>query len=163
MNVNDVQQTHPIICIPRITGKITKQQVTSVFKRLAWGKIENIVIVNSNVVSSNKRSKQSSKWGFSNCKNVASYDMQWRKGECSTADACGTAHACGTADACGTAQACGTADTCHENNCIFVYLKWFQTNCANNIKEKLLNKESIKLVCNEFEFWKLYAKNRTIK
>tara|TARA_B100000073_G_C23419230_1_gene446488 strand:- start:168 stop:581 length:414 start_codon:yes stop_codon:yes gene_type:complete len=137
MNVTNVQQhtANPVICIPRVIGLITKPQVASIFKRLAWGKIENIVIV-----SSNKRSKQkSSKWGFSNDNSGSSSDMQWRSSQNNIIQ----------------------QHTETESSCIFVHLNW--CNSANIIKQKLLNKESIKLVCSEFEFWKLYAKNKTIK
>jgi hypothetical protein len=41
--------------------------------------------------------------------------------------------------------------------CVFVHLVW-KKNATYEIRQKLLNKESIKVVCGEYEFWKLYAK-----
>ena len=156
-------QNGPVICIPRVIGKITKMQVNSIFKRLSWGKIENIVIVNSN--NSNKQNK--SKWGFSNSNGNAS-NMKWRNVENKNYIRGGSSDSgCGSSD-----SGCGSSDSgCWANyydniiqsNCIFVYLKWFNNSKSNEIKNKLLNNESIKLICSEFEFWKLYAKNKTIK
>jgi len=44
--------------------------------------------------------------------------------------------------------------------CVFVHLVWNKAN-TYEIRQKLLNKESIKVVCSEYVFWKLYAKNNT--
>ena len=41
--------------------------------------------------------------------------------------------------------------------CVFVNLIW-KKNSTYEIRQKLINKESIKVVCGEYEFWKLYAK-----
>jgi len=41
--------------------------------------------------------------------------------------------------------------------CVFVNLIW-KKDSTYVIRQKLLNKESIKVVCGEYEFWKLYAK-----
>ena len=41
--------------------------------------------------------------------------------------------------------------------CVFVSLLW-NKETTYEIRQKLINKESIKVVCGEYEFWKLYAK-----
>tara|TARA_B100000073_G_C23661917_1_gene544962 strand:+ start:344 stop:781 length:438 start_codon:yes stop_codon:yes gene_type:complete len=145
MNVKNVQHqtSHPIICIPRVKGTITKMQVASVFKRLDWGKINNIVIVTSETGKIKSSGKRSTKWGFNEHNNGSSSDTQWRKTN-------------------NKIENSGN-NTTEAINCIFVYLNWYNNDKANYIKETLLDKQSIKLVCNEFDFWKLYAKNETIK
>ena len=140
MNVKNVQQPNePIICIPRVIGTITKMQVASIFKRLGWGKIDNIIIVTNGSGKTKYNGKRSSKWGFSDTNNGSSSDMQWRNNNKVA------------------------SSVVEQSNCIFVHLNWYNNDNAISIREKLLNKESIKLVCGEFEFWKLYAKNKTIK
>lgn len=151
MNVKNVQhQTNdPIICIPRVKGTITKMQVASIFKRLGWGKIDNIVIVTSETGNTKPYTKRSTKWGFNDNNRGSSSDTQWRKsGGCS--------------GSCGGGCGC-SGNEVEAINCIFVYLSWYNNDNANYNKNILLEKKSIKLVCNEFDFWKLYAKNETIK
>lgn len=44
--------------------------------------------------------------------------------------------------------------------CVFVSLIW-NKDTSYQIRQKLINKESIKVVCGEYEFWKLYAKKNS--
>ena len=42
--------------------------------------------------------------------------------------------------------------------CVFIYLNWINSPDIYDIRNKLNNGQSIKLVYNEYTIWKLYAK-----
>jgi len=42
--------------------------------------------------------------------------------------------------------------------CVFVYIEWFNTQLIDEIRHKFMDNKCIKVVCNEFTLWKLYAK-----
>ena len=45
-----------------------------------------------------------------------------------------------------------------KSNCVFININWFSSDEITDIREKLNNGISLKLVYNDFTFWKLYAK-----
>lgn len=43
--------------------------------------------------------------------------------------------------------------------CVFIYLSWFNDDKSIGVKAKLLDNKCVKIVCDDFTFWKIYAKN----
>ena len=136
-------QKNITLCIPRISTNITKKQLYYVFGKLNWGVVTNIVFVNTSKKkkdSFNKKTcaNKSSKWGFKSESTFNDSSLNWRDQNSSHDDVSVISNI--------------------EYNCVFIYLNWLHNENVNIIKNKFMNGDCIKIIYNEFEFWKLYAK-----